>query len=106
MGATLEVTPEMLKAFFIDGLLKHIKTYVLLRQPASLSEAFQLAKQAEHIIPNEESTLIHQVRDLNQKLEKLDDKLIPKTQPTTAAINIDYDNSLDNMEKKNPGHGK
>ena len=83
-GARLDVNPEMLKAFFIDGLSKHLKTYVLLRQPDTISRAFQMAKQAEQILPHDDSSLVHQVKDLNSKLEKLDHILSPKIKPTTA----------------------
>ena len=99
-GRRLDVSPEMLKAFFIDGLSKHLKTYVLLRQPDTISRAFQMAKQAEQILPHDDSSLVHQVKDLNSKLEKLDEILSLKTKPTTAAITFAQDHSFENMEKK------
>ena len=43
----LEVTPGFLLGTFINGLASNIKSYVVLRSPKSVTEAFLLAKQAE-----------------------------------------------------------
>ena len=62
-GKRLNATPEMLQSFFVGGLLTHIKTYVMLRQPNSLSEAFQLAREAEIMAPADDSSLARQLKD-------------------------------------------
>ena len=55
-GKRLNISDEMLKTLFIGGLVKHVKTYVMLWRPKNLTESVELAKQAELLIPIDEGT--------------------------------------------------
>ena len=84
----LDVTPAMTQAFFIDGLTQKVKQYVTIRQPKSLNEAIQYAKQGEAIAPEPENTATKAaILQLTEEVGKIT-SLLGTTQMRAANMNV------------------
>ncbi len=65
----LDVSPSFLLGTFLNGLLPHLKNYVVLRQPKTVQDAVQLAKIAEIQVTPDEG-VSKQIEILNAKLDR------------------------------------
>ena len=83
----LHVTPNMIQAFFVYGLKPKVKQYVTIRQPKTLNEAIQYAKQGEAIAPEDEtSTNDAAVKRLTEEVSKIT-SLLGTNHMHTANVN-------------------
>ena len=83
----LDVNPSIMQAFFTNGLLDRIKTYVNLRRPNTLSETLTLAKQGELLPPTKGDLTNEKIDNLDSKLDTLA-KAIGINTRQTASITL------------------